>query len=69
MIKVKILVLGGDSKIVDVPEGSNVAAALAHANISASGMTCAINGENASLNDLLRDRAVITVSNKVAGGR
>ena len=69
MIEVKVLVLGGDRKIVQLPEGATVAEALHAAGIGASGMTCAVNGENAQLNQVLRHRQTVTVSNKVAGGR
>jgi sulfur carrier protein ThiS len=69
MIQVKVLVLGGDRKVVTLPEGSTVADALREAGIGAAGMTCAVNGENAQLNHVLRDRQTVTVSNKVAGGR
>lgn len=69
MIQVKVLVLGGDRKIVQLPEGSTVADALRDAGIGSAGMTCAVNGENAQLSQVLRDRQVVTVSNKVAGGR
>ena len=69
MIEVKVLILGGDRKIVELPEGSTVADALRDAGIGASGMTCAVNGENAQLNQVLRNRQTVTVSNKVAGGR
>ena len=68
MIQVKVLVLGGDRKIVQLPEGATVADALREAGIGASGMTCAVNGENAQLSQVLRDRQTVTVSNKVAGG-
>ena len=69
MIEVKVLVLGGDKRIVRLPEGSTVADALRDAGVGAGGMTCAVNGENAQLNQVLRDRQTVTVSNKVAGGR
>lgn len=69
MIEVKVLVLGGDKKIVRLPEGSTVADALRDAGVGAAGMTCAVNGENAQLNTVLKHRQTVTVSNKVAGGR
>jgi sulfur carrier protein ThiS len=69
VMKVKVLVLGGEREIVEVPEGATVAEALRAANVSSAGVTCAVNGENAQLNHTLRDRQTITISNKVAGGR
>jgi len=67
-ITVKVVRMGEGSQVVELDEGASVMDALVEANLPTSGVTCNVNGRNASTAERLSDRQTLVVSTKVAGG-
>jgi len=69
MIRVKFLMLGQESVILDVPAGSTVADVLSAAGVPSTGLKVSVNGrDDTSMAERVSNGQTIVATNKVAGG-